>query len=232
MPLRLVVLDAMGVIYTDGDDVRSPLMPFVQARGCGLSYDEIEEHYEPYVVGHCTAREFWKRLGIDVSAHPKIDDEYVRLYKLTPGLREFLVGMQQRKIPVACLSNDAAGWATKRRRLFDLESLIKPWVISGEVGERKPSQEIFYQLLVRTRRNPEDCLFVDDRVSNLDAARELGFQTAHFHPAIEDDPGTHECVESFEELAEVVLAARDRIAPPEGARPIFMELWDKGGKVE
>ena len=66
----------------------------------------------------------------------------------------------------------------KLRRRFGLEDWIDPWFISGDLGLRKPSAEIYSLVLERLRSKPQDVVFVDDRPRNLDTAKALGLQTA------------------------------------------------------
>lgn len=56
-------------------------------------------------------------------------------------------------------------------------------VISGEVKLVKPDPRIFQVLLNRTGRTAEECLLIDDSLSNITAAQQLGFQTIHFRSA-------------------------------------------------
>ena len=53
-------------------------------------------------------------------------------------------------------------------------------VISGDVGVRKPSDEIYKILLSKADANPEDCVFVDDRDKNLIPAQNLGMKVVRF----------------------------------------------------
>jgi epoxide hydrolase-like predicted phosphatase len=60
-----------------------------------------------------------------------------------------------------------------------LDELFDGVVISGAVGLRKPSPEI-YQLGARSiGLRPDQCVFVDDLRTNLRAARELGMAVVH-----------------------------------------------------
>ena len=44
----------------------------------------------------------------------------------------------------------------------------------------KPDPEIFRILLSRTGQRAEDCIFIDDRQDNVDAAYALGFRVIRF----------------------------------------------------
>lgn len=204
MPKPLVVLDAMGVIYTARDDVVELLIPFARSFGCQLSDSDISTAYLNCSLGLCTSQELWRTLGArgDLTA---VEDRYLTLHRVSPGLLSFLKTMEEERVSVACLSNDVAEWSLKLRRRHQLAGRILTWTISGEVGARKPSAVIYRTLLGRVRRDAEECVFVDDRIANLDAARELGFITVYFSDHSEAD-NTHGAVRSFGELEQWVRA--------------------------
>jgi putative hydrolase of the HAD superfamily len=51
---------------------------------------------------------------------------------------------------------------------------------SAEVQLAKPDAAIFQACLKVVRSRPEECLFIDDRVENVEAARALGLQALKF----------------------------------------------------
>jgi putative hydrolase of the HAD superfamily len=58
-----------------------------------------------------------------------------------------------------------------------LEELFDAWVISSEVGLRKPDAAIYELAAERLGLPPERCVFVDDLPGNLKPARALGMAT-------------------------------------------------------
>jgi putative hydrolase of the HAD superfamily len=58
-----------------------------------------------------------------------------------------------------------------------LEELFDAWVISGEVGLRKPDPAIYELVAERLGLPPAACVFVDDLPGNLKPARALGMAT-------------------------------------------------------
>ncbi|MCB9143863.1 MAG: HAD family phosphatase [Anaerolineales bacterium] len=86
-----------------------------------------------------------------------------------------------------------AGWALYLLSNFSLEKykLIEPkhsflgWfkdkIISGEHGTVKPEEKIFHILIERIGYKPENCLFIDDSLPNIETAQRLGFKTIHFN---------------------------------------------------
>jgi 2-haloacid dehalogenase len=53
-------------------------------------------------------------------------------------------------------------------------------VVSGDVGLVKPDPAIFELTLQRVGRRAEECLFIDDSATNVDAAAAIGFHTIRF----------------------------------------------------
>lgn len=53
-------------------------------------------------------------------------------------------------------------------------------VISYEVNSGKPEQKMYRELLKRYHLSADSCVFLDDRVENIETGRKLGFQTIHF----------------------------------------------------
>ena len=173
--IRWLVLDAMGVIYRACDDVAELLIPYLRDNGCRLADAEIEGLYREASLGRMTSSEFWQRCGVDGN-----DAEYITGHTLSSGLKDVLDGTTSRGVGVACLSNDVSEWAALQRDHFGLAEFIDPWCISGDIGVRKPDAEAYRALLSTIGAEPHECLFVDDRQKNVDAARSVGFEAVLF----------------------------------------------------
>ena len=77
-------------------------------------------------------------------------------------------------IRTGLVSNSWGEEGYDRTRFAELFDAV---VISGEIGIRKPSPEIYTLAAERLEREPERCVFVDDLAGNLKPARELGMAT-------------------------------------------------------
>jgi putative hydrolase of the HAD superfamily len=88
-----------------------------------------------------------------------------------------------RGFQMALLTNNIREWEPLWRAMLPVDEIFDIVVDSAFVGMRKPEHEI-YELTVDRLGNgiaPPDCLFVDDVEVNVEAARELGMRTVHFH---------------------------------------------------
>jgi putative hydrolase of the HAD superfamily len=205
MPKPLVVLDAMGVIYAAQDDVAELLIPHARSFGCTLSNREIEDLYLDCSLGKFSSLTLWQSLGARGDLRT-LEDDYLNGHRLSEGLTDFLDAMDDRNLQVACLSNDVAEWSLSLRRRFNLNQRLTHWTISGDVGARKPDPAIYQHLLNATGREPQDCIFVDDRVRNVDIAKEMSCETVLFADNI-GDPNGHTLISSFRELQKYILGS-------------------------
>lgn len=64
----------------------------------------------------------------------------------------------------------------KSTGLNNLHQLVDNVYFSHEVKMRKPNRDIYENVLVEKQLAPEEILFIDDRLDNIQAAEQLGFQ--------------------------------------------------------
>lgn len=178
---KVVALDGMGVLYREGRDIEKLLIPYVRHRGVILSDDEIRAKALTLSLGRMTTGQFWAALGAEGDP-ADLDEGYLSLFHLTPGVVKFLRKRRDEGARIACITNDAQEWALGLKARHNLEALIDPWVISGAVGARKPDLPLFEVLRRVTGEPPSGIQIIDDDLDILDAARDLGFATAWFFP--------------------------------------------------
>lgn len=69
----------------------------------------------------------------------------------------------------------------KNHGIKRLEDLFEKAYFSHEIHMRKPDREIYEYVLHDSHLIPQETLFIDDSVINLESARELGIQTVHIN---------------------------------------------------
>jgi HAD superfamily hydrolase (TIGR01509 family) len=192
----LIVLDAMGVIYSVNDDVRDLLCPFISEKGGCRNIEKVWELYISASLGRLSSPEFWNAVQVD----PALEDEYLERHTLTDGLLDFLKEIKRPAYEIWCLSNDVSEWSKKLRIRFELDNYITGFVISGDVGFRKPDPLIFRQFILQSHREPSDAILVDDSQKNLDSAAAFGFETVLFRPLSDSAIETHKLAMTFDEV--------------------------------
>lgn len=207
MKKKWIIFDVMGVIFKVGDDTNDLLLPYVQTIDANNSREKINEIYMEASLGKITSCELWKQLNCATdNTYKEIEKKYLDEY-LTLD-EEFLGAASRLKenYNIAILSNDVSEWSVYLREKYRINEFVEFSIISGDVGYRKPSEDIYKLALEKIGVEPSDCVFVDDRDKNLKPALQLGMKVIRF---LRDDM---ECsidkaivVKNFKELEEQII---------------------------
>jgi HAD superfamily hydrolase (TIGR01509 family) len=131
------------------------------------------------------------RLGVEVLharlvAERGFDDTYAHFLKLwsshfspEPGM-ELLVLALARRYRVVVFSNTNAAHANHIWENYPVLDHAHATYMSFELGLVKPNAAAFRRVLELEGRQPEDCVFIDDRAENTAAAAALGIRTITF----------------------------------------------------
>jgi HAD superfamily hydrolase (TIGR01509 family) len=199
-PISVVALDAMGVLYPNGDDVTDLLIPYARAHGSRLEPQRMLEIYVECSLGRMSTAELWERLGTTGAD----DEEYCGGFGLTEGVLPALQRLSARGVGLACLSNDVSAWSLRLRRRFGLDQYIGTWAISGDIGVRKPAAEAYAALVRMVAVDPGRILFIDDRMANVRAARAAGLAAALYGAAGELDEDGRRTIRGMSDLGDMV----------------------------
>jgi len=114
------------------------------------------------------------------------DESFLRLYRSTSRLNNHVIEivreLKAAGYGVHVLSN-AEPRQIKAAREFGAYDHFEKFVLSSEVGFKKPDRRIYEHALRRFKLQPEECVFVDDKEENLAPAREMGMRTVLFKSA-------------------------------------------------
>lgn len=84
-----------------------------------------------------------------------------------------------KKYFIGSINNEPLELNEYRIAKFDLHRDFQVFFSSCYLGTRKPEEKIFRIALEVTQRQPEECIFIDDRPLNLDCPRRLRMNTIH-----------------------------------------------------
>ncbi len=202
MRKKYLILDAMGVIYPFYDDVQELLIPFIckQSTGGDIGVDTVRQWYLKASLGQIKTKEFWNKFDLDES----VEDDYLSEFRLSKGLIEFLERGLNKFDDIYCLSNDVSEWSVKLREKFNLSKYISKWFISGDMKCRKPSPRIYYKVLTEFEAiYPDEVIFVDDQVKNLQVPRRIGMTPLLFCQNKEVEKTGYKTIDTFDELLEI-----------------------------
>ena len=131
----------------------------------------------------------------------KIEEEYLNTIELSDGFIEFIEKVKG-KYKLAIISNDSSRWSKYLRGKFDINKYFDVISISGDLKIQKPDEQIFLLTTAKLGVNAEDCIYIDDRTGNLNAAKKVGMNPILLNSRNEEYDGVS--VNSFEELLNVI----------------------------
>jgi putative hydrolase of the HAD superfamily len=87
---------------------------------------------------------------------------------------------QSKRYLLATLNNESTALNRHRIDTYHLDRLFTAFFSSCYLGATKPGETIFRRALQIAHRRPDECLFIDDRTANVEAARRAGIAAIHF----------------------------------------------------
>lgn len=189
--IKAVYFDFGGVIVrTEDKKPRTEL-----AARLGLTYDQMHQVvFEGGVdgsaaratLGQISEDEHWRNvlraLNIPESELPQVREAFFAGDRIDWGIVEFLRGLRKRTHKTGLISN---AWSGLRAWMGQqgLTDAFDAMIISAEIAQGKPDPEIFRYALRQFGIQPEEAVFVDDVLANVDAGRGLGMHAIQFRSA-------------------------------------------------
>ena len=197
--MKTVILDMYGVILKEtGDD----FVPYIQRIFPNLKAEEIYEPWNKADVGELSSLEVFGRLGFTGDL-VQTQKEYLDTIRINEGFYTFAKKIKKHS-KLALISNDSREWSNYLREKYDLDVYFDVITISGELKIKKPDERIFLYTLDRLGCAPSDCIYVDDRRYNLEAAQKLGMDVILFNSRNVQYSGR--IVSNFIELEDIVAS--------------------------
>jgi putative hydrolase of the HAD superfamily len=193
---KAVIFDLGGVLVTD---IWEPLRDWLVAR-YGLARPDVEafgkavvwdpefacrpDHTDEAVLYDRIIRRFNLPITPDAMA-----DRVGGFVRPIPGMMDRLRDLKGRGLTVGICSNNTEFWYARQRDVLGLEDHVDPGriVLSCRAGEKKKNAKIFRDAVAAVETDAAACLFVDDRIKNVEAAAALGMTAVHLPDEIPFD---------------------------------------------
>jgi HAD superfamily hydrolase (TIGR01509 family) len=100
-------------------------------------------------------------------------EPYTPLWELLPRLRP--------AYKLAVINNGTGLTKPLFHRKLRIFEVFDPFLISAVEGIRKPDPRIYLRACERLAVPPERCLFLDDKIENVEGARRVGMEAVHWN---------------------------------------------------
>jgi epoxide hydrolase-like predicted phosphatase len=184
MTVKAVFFDLGGVIVrTEYQAPRQRL-----AERFGMDYEDIEKvvfgggSAARASVGEISEEEHWQNvmnaLKLPASEAERVKNEFFGGDVVDRSLVNFLRALKP-KYKTGLISNAWNGLRAyiEREKFADVFDAI---IVSAEVGAAKPSEKIYRVALEQLQVEPNEAVFVDDFIENIEACEKLGMRGIHF----------------------------------------------------
>ncbi len=118
----------------------------------------------------------------------RVYDDWIKSMPPIDGMRELVADIKARGGKLYLLSNISIGFS----KTYDVNPYVKELfplfdglVFSGPIGLAKPDRAIYEHLLSRFDLKADECVFIDDNVSNIAAAKTVGIHGYLFNGDVE-----------------------------------------------
>ncbi|MGI8544196.1 MAG: HAD family hydrolase [Aridibacter sp.] len=179
-----IFFDVGGVVLTNGWD---HINREKAAEFFGYDYEESEAIHQKFANDFGTAGLtldeylekilFYKKRKFTKESFVEFMKSCSNAYKTTFDVLDKLI--QQNNYYLSTLNDESLELNEFRIEKFHLNKYFRNFFTSCYLGVKKPHQQIFQKVLGITQLNPENCLFIDDREKNAEAAQNCGFQVIY-----------------------------------------------------
>lgn len=181
--IRTIIFD-LGEVYIKGmmgvehrlQDILKMPSDVIRSRLYGPEFILLME-------GKLTENAFWQKVlertrwSISVSALKKT---IRKNFEEIAGTRKIIEKLKEKGFKLGLLSDHVREWISYCNKKFEYHALFHSAQYSFEVHLRKTDRKAFEMLLQKLQEKPEQCLFVDDSVSNIQVAQSVGINTILF----------------------------------------------------
>ena len=195
--MKAIILDMYGVILKDSGD---GFYSYVNRTFPQLTPADIYPDWDKADVGEISSLEVFRRLGFQGNL-AQIERNYLDTVEINETFYGFAEEMKKCH-KLALISNDSSEWSRYFREKFHLNNYFDVIRISGDLKMKKPDPRIFQLTLEKLGCPPEECVYIDDRRYNLEAAQALGMDTVLFNSR--NVPYGGKAVTGFGELADML----------------------------
>jgi putative hydrolase of the HAD superfamily len=187
---KVLFSDIGGVLLSNGWGHESRM---AAAEKFGIDYEEMDWLHDfifnVYEMGKISLDDYLDTVVFNYErkfSRKEFKDFMFNSTTLLPGMLPWFIDWKKKheNIKIISINNEARELNQYRINTFNLHDFFDAFVSSCEVGMRKPDPGIFQLALGIAQVKPEECLYFDDRIMLVEAAKKVGIH-AHHHVSFE-----------------------------------------------
>jgi putative hydrolase of the HAD superfamily len=152
-----------------------------EIRELALAHFEIVEFFDK---GEITSQDFHARVIQKLKAHIDYDtffSIYNDVFSLNLPVLQIMKRLKRNYKLVVLSNTDTMRFGFIKKKFPEI-LIFDEYVLSFEVGYMKPHTQIYKEALKKAGFPAKECVFIDDRDENIEAAAKLGINGIHMGP--------------------------------------------------
>ena len=188
--IKLITLDLEGVFFDDPKDIYvkelakyySKTEAFIETL---LFHDAIEfGQYNELKLGKVSSAVYWdwffKKLDITDKVK-KNKDNYLEVamgfYNINQDVVKLIKQLKKQNIKIGLCSNNYKDKIEYLEKTFQLSDYFDFMLFSYDIGYFKTDQNFFIEMIKKSKLNPNEILYSDNKETQLSEAKRLGINT-------------------------------------------------------
>ena len=168
MAIKTVIFDCFGVLIISG----RPLL----LRDYPDKKDQIYDLQVRSDYGMISRQEYSELVAdiVGLSA-AEVEQKYWNINQRNENVIDWIKSLKKHgNYKIALLSNIGPGWIDDFISKTEMDQMFDEIILSGDVMMTKPSPEIFKYAITKMAVEPNECLFIDDTMKNIESAQLVG----------------------------------------------------------
>lgn len=192
--IDLVVVVIKAVVFDFGGVFAKEVMSLIYnetAKRTGVGLDVVKSEIHKLIPsaqrGEKAMNEFWKALAQKLNSTPSLIEvvwtkTFENNIKIDKEVEKIIRKLKKDGYNVVVCTNTIETFSEihKRNKNYNIFDFV---VISCEISMRKPDREIYEFVLKKLNVEPEECVFVDDKLENVEGAKKIGLKAILFRDA-------------------------------------------------
>lgn len=183
--IRAIIFDLGGVLVNV--DFNGGFFPLLKSSLQGQHNDSAaavygNELFRRFNTGQLSARQFYEQVNTAFNlglAFPAFKRQWCQVFSPMPGMAELVTTLSEKYVLGLLSDTDELHWEYCRR-LFPFLKIFRKPTLSYKIGRLKPERECFRAAAENVHAPAEQCLFIDDRIVNVEGALAAGMNAIHF----------------------------------------------------
>jgi epoxide hydrolase-like predicted phosphatase len=184
MTIKAIMWDFSGVLLTPKNDLGYNFI----SQLIGIPVEVLTHYFNGDLnrqvdLGEISSDAFYKSIFREQNLNEDLVSRYYELFSDAFELNHPLINLTRtlrKRLKFGLLSNYSDRLRPMLENEYHIADLFDDMVISCEVHQLKPEERIYRTALDRLDVKPQEAIFVDDRIENIDGANKIGIHAVHY----------------------------------------------------